>query len=146
MVQVAPRMTILDMTLRGVGAGLYDVTVRETGDISRGPESTGAVWSALQEDQADKRKVAKGDFGTIEVGKTGLGSTFIHKPIEIWELIGRSVVVSRRGEALKKENPDTLVGVIARSAGVWDNDKTVCSCSGKTVWEERKEQTERGML
>jgi copper chaperone for superoxide dismutase len=72
-----------------------------------------------------------------------------------------------------KNDPDTLVGVIARSAGVWDSkcfsypspglevyflgwnradqsspadDKTVCSCSGKTVWQEREEQRDRGML
>ena len=61
-------------------------------------------------------------------------------------MIGRSIVVSRKTEQFDKEDPDTLVGVIARSAGVWDNDKTVCSCSGKTVWEERTEQTSKGML
>jgi hypothetical protein len=26
------------------------------------------------------------------------------------------------------------------------DDKTVCSCSGKTVWQEREEQRDRGML
>ncbi|KAG7530845.1 hypothetical protein FFLO_04752 [Filobasidium floriforme] len=29
-----------------------------------------------------------------------------------------------------------LAGVIARSSGVWGNDKTICACSGKTMWEE----------
>ena len=46
----------------------------------------------------------------------------------------------------KQEDPDTLVGVIARSAGVWDNDKTVCSCSGKSVWQERAELLGKGMV
>ena len=32
--------------------------------------------------------------------------------------------------------PGILAGVIARSAGAWTNDKTVCSCSGKTQWQE----------
>ena len=41
---------------------------------------------------------------------------------------------------------DTVVGVIARSAGVWDNDKTVCSCTGKTLWEERRDEVGKGML
>lgn len=49
-------------------------------------------------------------------------------------------------EAFEAEDADTLVGVVARSAGVWENDKTVCSCSGKTVWEEREEQKGKGML
>lgn len=144
MVQVGPSMTLLDMTLRGVSPGIYNVSVRETGDISEGPESTGGVWDMVQSKQ--ESRPVKGVFGTIEVGKSGLGSVFLDKPIEIWELIGRSIVVSRQQENLKKEDPDTLVGVIARSAGVWDNDKTVCSCSGKTVWEERQEQSAKGML
>jgi len=146
MVQVAPNMTLLDMTLRGVSAGRYDVTVRDTGDISNGAASTGGIWDFLQARQASPPRLAKGIFGTIEVSQSGLGSVFLDKPIQIWELIGRSIVVSRRQDGFDKEDPDTLVGVIARSAGVWDNDKTVCSCSGKTVWEERKEQAAKGML
>jgi copper chaperone for superoxide dismutase len=86
-------------------------------------------------------------LGTLEVSQSGIGSVFVDKPVQIWELIGRSIVVSKDKEgSFKREDPDTLVGVIARSAGVWDNDKTVCSCSGKTVWEERKEQVDKGML
>ena len=146
MVQVSPTMTILDVTLKGVSPGTYHVTVRETGDISEGALSTGGIWDLMQAKQASPPRAAKGIFGTVEVGQSGLGSVFLDKPIQIWEMIGRSVVVSRQQEGLTKEDPDTLVGVIARSAGVWDNDKTVCSCSGKTVWEERKEQTAKGML
>ena len=41
---------------------------------------------------------------------------------------------------------EMVMGVVARSAGVWENEKMVCSCSGKTVWEEREEQVGRGML
>lgn len=144
MVQVGPSMTILDMTLKGVSPGTYNVSVRETGDISEGASNTGSIWDSIAAKK--ERRPAKGVFGTIEVGKSGLGSVFIDKPIQIWEMIGRSIVVSKKLEAFEKEDPDTLVGVIARSAGVWDNDKTVCSCSGKTVWEERKEQTAKGML
>lgn len=139
-------VVLADMTLKGVSEGRYHVTVREAGDISRGSESAGGVWDAVQAAK-EKRENLKGMFGTIEVGKTGLGSVFIDRPVRIWEMIGRSIVVSQQeiGKE-KKEDPNTLVGVVARSAGVWDNDKTVCSCSGKTVWEERKEQREKGML
>jgi copper chaperone for superoxide dismutase len=146
MVQVGPAMTVLDMTLRGVTPGTYNVTVRESGNISEGAATTGGVWDLLEAKKEQPARTAKGIFGTIEVGKSGLGSVFLDKPIQIWEMIGRSIVVSRKTEQFDKEDPDTLVGVIARSAGVWDNDKTVCSCSGKTVWEERTEQTSKGML
>lgn len=146
MVQVAPNITILDMSLKGVSPGTYNVSVRERGDISEGAVSTGGIWDLLQAQQEKPARPAKGVWGTIEVGRSGLGSVFLDKPIQIWEMIGRAIVVSRKADAYEKEDPDTLVGVIARSAGVWDNEKTVCSCSGKTVWEERKEQTARGML
>ena len=57
------------------------------------------------------------------------------------------MVVSKSKEGpFQREDTETLVGVIARSAGVWDNEKTVCSCSGKNVWQERKEQVGRGMI
>lgn len=144
MVQVAPKMTVMDMTLKGVSAGTYQINIRESGDISDGPRSTGSIWDLLLAKKENRQ--AKGVLGTISVSKSGLGSAFIDKPIEVWEMIGRSVVVSKDTAKLDKEDQDTLVGVIARSAGVWDNDKTVCSCSGKTVWEERAEQRDKGML
>ncbi|KAK6436846.1 copper chaperone [Oleoguttula sp. CCFEE 5521] len=146
MVQVSPTMTVLDMTLRGVKPGTYNVTVRESGDISRGAASVGGIWDDVTVKAASPPRIAKGVFGTIEVGKSGLGSVFLDRPIQIWEMIGRGIVVSRKDGGFEREDPDTFVGVVARSAGVWDNDKTVCSCSGKTVWEERKEQTSKGML
>lgn len=88
----------------------------------------GAVWEDV-----------RGRLGTIEVGPTGAGSMLVDKPVEVWELIGRGVVVSAHGEEeFAKNDPDTIVGVIARSAGVWENEKTVCetlvereaACSG----------------
>jgi copper chaperone for superoxide dismutase len=145
MVQVAPNLTIVDLTIRGLSPGTYHATVRENGNISEGPESTGSIWEALK---AKKEKTpCRGVFGTVEVGKGGVGSVFLDKPIQIWEMIGRSIVVARQQDGkFDKNDADTLVGVVARSAGVWDNDKTVCSCSGKTVWQERQEQVDRGML
>lgn len=186
MVEVAPSMTIIDLSIRGLSPGTYNATVRESGDISEGPESTGGIWEALT--AKNENKPCRGIFGTVEVGKGGVGAVFLDKPIHIWEMIGRSIVVSRQQDGkvsetqadvhglnrrnvlqFDKNNPDTLVGVIARSAGVWDSklcpilrcsmgspqdttdmttpdDKTVCSCSGKTVWQEREEQRDRGML
>ncbi|KAL1301791.1 hypothetical protein AAFC00_005986 [Neodothiora populina] len=154
MVQVSKDMTIVDLSVKGLGQGTYNVTVREAGNIERGAETTGGIWDLLRARSEQKPATAKGVWGTVEVSKAGIGSVFLDKPIHIWEVIGRSLVVSKKksdddnGENLlaTRDDPDTLVGVIARSAGVWDNDKTVCSCSGKTVWEERTEQRGKGML
>ena len=156
MVQVAPSVTIFDLTIRGLSPGTYHASIRERGDIVRGPESVGRIWesSSRQEEEKMGRKSLRSVLGTVEVNKGGVGAIFCDKPIEIWEVIGRSIIVSKQisaqggkgPEGFNKQDANTLVGVIARSAGVWENDKTVCSCSGKTVWEERKEQTTQGML
>ncbi|KAA6412490.1 MAG: superoxide dismutase copper chaperone [Lasallia pustulata] len=156
MVQVAPGLTVVDLTVRGLKEGTYWATVRETGDVSRGAASVGAVWGEVVEaaEGRPRQRMRKGVLGTLEVSKAGVGSVFVDRPVQVWEMIGRSMVVSkvappREGgakEAFEAEDPDTVVGVIARSAGVWENDKTVCSCSGKTVWEEREEQRGKGML
>ncbi|EXJ54409.1 hypothetical protein A1O7_09748 [Cladophialophora yegresii CBS 114405] len=146
MVQVGGSRTLVDLTLRGVSPGTYHATIRETGDISRGAASTGGIWEAVR--QMAGFGQPRGTFGTVQVGKDGRGSAFLDRSVSVWEIIGRGMVVSKQQheEAFQTDDPDTLVGVIARSAGVWDNDKTVCSCSGKTVWQERKEQVGKGML
>jgi copper chaperone for superoxide dismutase len=145
MVQVAPNLTLIDLTIRGLSPGSYWATVRETGDISNGAISTRGIWNDPKEDALRPR----GFLGTVQVGRDGIGSVFLDKPIQIWEMIGRGMVVSKQHEGegrFEKNDEDTMVGVIARSAGVWDNDKTVCSCSGKTLWEERKDEVKKGML
>lgn len=144
MVQVGKDMTLVDLTIKGLTPGTYHATIRETGDISHGAKSTGGIWEAVK--ALGGFQTARGSFGTVQVAQDGRGSAFLDRPLSIWEIIGRSMVVSKQPNGpFSKDDPDTLVGVIARSAGVWDNNKTVCSCSGKTVWEERKEQQSRGM-
>lgn len=145
MVQVSPNLTLVDLTIRGLSPGKYCATIRETGDISQGAASTGEIWTDPKEGALKPR----GFLGTVEVEEKGVGGVFIDKPIQIWEMIGRGMVISRQREMERKfmeNNENTLVGVIARSAGVWDNDKIVCSCSGKTLWEEREGELKKGML
>lgn len=145
MVEVGSGSTLIDLTIKGLRPGSYHATIRERGDISEGAKSTGGIWDAIK--SLGGFEQSRGDFDEVKVGQDGRGNAFLNKPFSIWEVIGRSIVVSRSQEgSFDQKDPDTLVGVIARSAGVWDNDKTICSCSGKTVWEERKEQQGRGMI
>ncbi|PLB39417.1 copper chaperone CCS1 [Aspergillus candidus] len=151
MVQVSSNLTLVDLTVNGLAPGKYWATVRQAGDISRGAESTGGIWEAVKTTMLGKESVKetttpRGVFGSVEVDDEGRGNVFLDRPVAVWEMIGRSMVLSRTTEGpFRREDPDTLVGVIARSAGVWDNDKMVCSCSGKNVWQERQEQVAQGM-
>ncbi|BCS03585.1 superoxide dismutase 1 copper chaperone [Aspergillus awamori] len=148
MVQVSSNMTLVDLTINGLTPGKYYATVRDTGDISQGAGSTGGIWEAVKAKVlgSEPVKEPRGIFGSVEVNDKGRGNVFLDRPVAVWEMIGRSMVVSKSQEGpFRQEDPDTLVGVIARSAGVWDNDKMVCSCSGKNVWQERQEQVAQGM-
>ena len=118
MVQVSPKLSVVDLSVRGLTPGKYYASVRENGDISQGAVSTGGVWQG-------GGKEPRGRFGEFGVDKSGVGTVFLTRPVEIWELIGRSFVVSRKESGFAVNDPDTVLGVIARSAGVWENEKTV---------------------
>lgn len=141
LVEIGSGRTLVDLTVRGVAPGTYRATIREYGDLEHGASSTGPVWS--------NNGSERGFLGTVEVGKDGSGAAFVDHEFQIWEIIGHAMVLTRQtedgGKKLQNDD-DTVVGVIARSAGMWDNDKTVCSCTGKTLWDERKEQVAKGVL
>ncbi|KAG8161529.1 hypothetical protein KVR01_008516 [Diaporthe batatas] len=149
MVEVSKTVTLVDLTLRGVDPGTYRATIREYGNLAEGASSTGPVWRGDLTSQPDQKDQVRGDLGTVEIGADGRGSVFLDRPFQVWEVIGHAFVVTRQDETSGKalhNDENTVVGVIARSAGVWDNDKTVCSCTGKTLWEERKDEVKNGML
>ncbi|CEI62744.1 hypothetical protein FVEN_g5264 [Fusarium venenatum] len=141
MVQVSSGRTLVDLSIRGVSPGTYRATIRAYGDLKNGATSTGPVW-------AGEDKKPRGDLGLVQVGEDGRGTSFVDHGFQIWEVIGHAMVLTRQEENAEplKNDKDTVVGIIARSAGMWDNDKTVCSCTGKTLWEERKDEVEKGML
>ncbi|KAG7109225.1 Superoxide dismutase 1 copper chaperone like protein [Verticillium longisporum] len=122
MVQVSPTTTLIDLTVRGVTPGTYQATIRSSGDLHDGAASTGGIWT-----EGEKEGAPKGELGRFTVDKDGKASAFLNHPFQIWEIIGRAMVVSKQDDAAAplKNDADTLVGVVARSAGMWDNDKTV---------------------
>ncbi|KAI1502323.1 Cu,Zn superoxide dismutase-like protein [Biscogniauxia marginata] len=143
MVQVSPTTTLVDLTVHGVTSGVYNASIREYGDLKFGASSTGPVWAG-----GSSTTQPRGVLGTVEIGKDGRGAVFLDRPFQVWEVIGHAMVVSRQeeGQGELRNDENTVVGVIARSAGMWDNDKTVCSCTGKTLWEERKDEVKKGMI
>ena len=139
MVQLSSTLTLIDLTVRGVSEGTYRATIREYDDLSAGASSSGPVWGA---------DTNRGFLGTVEMDAQGRGSAFITHPFQVWEVIGHAMVLTRRDDTGGPlvDDADTLAGIVARSAGIWENDKTVCSCSGKTLWEEREDEKQKGML
>lgn len=133
-VEVSEKCTFFDITINGVEKpGKYWASIHETGDVSGGATSTGDVWYEFKEPIVCNSKSDLDD-------KLYSGQAFLKAPLNVWELIARSFVVTTN-PSHKAGNPKDydICGVIARSAGIWENDKQVCACSGKTIWQERKE-------
>lgn len=131
-VSVAKERCLFDITLNGLDPGNYYVSLRSNGDLSKGPLSTGKEIVSLGSVQVDKPNDSSNELLKQLSGSSGQG--FISREVGISNMIGRSITVSKFQNEVTNSS---LVGIIARSAGVWENLKSVCSCSGKTVWQER---------
>ncbi|CDK24613.1 unnamed protein product [Kuraishia capsulata CBS 1993] len=130
-VSVGPSKVLIDLSLNGLPKGTYFPTFRASGNIWKGALTTGD--SILDLDPIAVDRPANGSFS---------GQYFIKAPASIADLVGRSMAISTaKGQVFD----GSLVGVIARSAGVWENDKKVCSCTGKTVWQERADAVNKGI-
>ncbi|KAL8804843.1 MAG: hypothetical protein Q9182_002337 [Xanthomendoza sp. 2 TL-2023] len=139
LITLSEKLTLLDMTLTAVPEGRYTVSVRRTGDISHGKASLGSIYTGEDGDR-------EGELGVLSIDEQGRGNLVAEIGWRVWELVGRGICVERIAGDESGSGPAEVVGVVARSAGVWENEKVVCGCSGKTVWEEREEMVARGML
>lgn len=147
-VSVADNDLFVDLTVNGLPKGTYYPSIRTSGNLSQGALSTGRLFYELApvdvETPSDSSTVVN-SLGAFESDGTGplySGHAFLHANLSVGDLIGRSVILSKLRDEV---SPDSLCGVIARSAGAWENDKQVCSCSGKTVWQERVDAVQKGV-
>lgn len=156
---------MLDLALTNLPPGTtWKTTLRSKGDISHGVHSMGPIFRGF-DDAKD------GELGILHIGKDGRAGLVseLSAGWRVWEMVGRGIVVERvkasksgeggeeeeeeeaAGKRIRKneeeaDQEDAVMGVVARSAGVWENEnKIVCTCSGKTVWQEREEMMGKGM-
>ncbi|KAF6102564.1 copper chaperone for superoxide dismutase [Phyllostomus discolor] len=91
----------------------------------------------------------RGDLGNVHADADGRATFRIEdEQLKVWDVIGRSLVIDegeddlgRGGHPLSKITGNSgkrlACGIIARSAGLFQNPKQICSCDGLTIWEER---------
>ncbi|CAG8563555.1 9951_t:CDS:2 [Diversispora eburnea] len=149
-VQISNNVCLIDITVQGISPGYHGVHIHELGDISAGPSSTGNHYNPENVEHGNMEKGHVGDLGNILIDEKGWGDLVVESNhIKVWDVIGRSMVISqgkddegKGGNAQSKidgnSGPGLIAGVIARSAGAFENLKKVCSCSGKTLWEEAR--------
>lgn len=144
---------VVDGVIDGLAPGQHGIHIHENGDISNGCESLGAHYNPRKtrhgspDNAADQRHA--GDLGNIEASSSGRATfRFTDKVITVGDIIGRSVVVTEKADDFGcGDNEQSKIdgnsgarlacGIIARSAGIFQNFKQICACDGVTIWDER---------
>ncbi|XP_037948081.1 copper chaperone for superoxide dismutase [Teleopsis dalmanni] len=144
---------VVDGVVDGLTPGLHGLHVHETGDVSQGCASVGAHYNPRnsphggRDDGPNERHA--GDLGNIRADESGRANfRFIDPMIEVWDIIGRSVVITEHEDDLGRgQTPQSCIdgnagrrlacGIIARAAGILQNYKSFCACDGVTLWDER---------
>ncbi|PAA72037.1 hypothetical protein BOX15_Mlig003964g2 [Macrostomum lignano] len=111
----------------------YSLEVRQGGDLSGGSDTCGPVYNDGSDDaQSDD---PSGLVGRVYTGPSGrLRFSLISNRLRLWNLVGRCLTVSKSAGC--SENV-CAAGIVARSAGLFANDKRICSCDGVEIWSER---------
>ncbi|XKL67413.1 hypothetical protein PGB90_002904 [Kerria lacca] len=152
-IQANESQCIIDGTVDGLSPGLHGLHVHELGDISDGCNSVGDHFTIINAPHGgpenDKMNRHTGDLGNITVDENGRTQfRFIDNVLKVWDIIGRTIVITENADDLGKgTNQQSLIdgnsgkklgcGIIARSAGLFKNDKKICACDGVSVWDER---------
>ncbi|XP_075693546.1 copper chaperone for superoxide dismutase isoform X2 [Rhinoderma darwinii] len=149
--QVSENICIIDGIVDELSPGLHGIHIHEFGDLSVGCESCGGHYNPEgnthgSPGQADSHV---GDLGNILACDDGRATFRIeNNRVKVWDIIGRSLVVDEGeddfgygthhlSKVTGNSGKGLACGIIARSAGLFENAKQICSCDGITIWEER---------
>ncbi|KAL5541011.1 hypothetical protein UlMin_042584 [Ulmus minor] len=128
--QVNMELARIEANLSGLSPGKHGWSINEFGDLTRGAASTGKVFNPTTQG-LDKEPV--GDLRTLDANEKGEAFfSGVKEKLRVADLIGRSIVVY---ETEDKSDSGIAAAVIARSAGVGENYKKLCTCDGTTIWE-----------
>ncbi|KAK2147293.1 hypothetical protein LSH36_561g02043 [Paralvinella palmiformis] len=76
-----------------------------------------------------------GELCTLEADPKGRLEFRIESTLlKVWDIIGRSLVIHHHNN---DKDERVACGVVARSAGLFQNPKRICACDGVALWDER---------
>ncbi|KAM6949096.1 copper chaperone for superoxide dismutase [Aplochiton taeniatus] len=149
--QLSEDRCLIDGTIDGLEPGPHGLHVHTLGDLTQDCFSCGEHYNPFGRQHGGPEDSARhvGDLGNIVAGPDGRASFRLEdSQIKVWDVIGRSLVVDageddlgRSVHSLSKVTGNSgerlACGIIARSAGLFQNPKQICACDGVTLWEER---------
>ncbi|KAJ0006512.1 hypothetical protein NQD34_013785 [Periophthalmus magnuspinnatus] len=149
--QLSPERCLIDGSIDGLQPGAHGLHVHALGDLTLDCLSCGEHYNPFGQQHGgpgdSERHV--GDLGNIVASEDGKASFRLEDDqLKVWDVIGRSLVVDageddlgRGSHPLSKLTGNSgerlACGIIARSAGLFENPKRICACDGVTLWEER---------
>lgn len=129
MAQVNMELARIEANFSGLSPGKHAWSINEFGDLTKGATSTGNVFNPTNQNT----KEVLGDLGTLEAQENGEAFFSGVKPmLRVVDLIGRSIALYGSED---RSDSGIAAAVIARSAGVGENYKKLCTCDGTTIWE-----------
>eukprot|EP00042_Codosiga_hollandica_P027784 m.141125 g.141125 ORF g.141125 m.141125 type:complete len:256 (-) comp52590_c0_seq5:36-803(-) len=148
--QISHEEVVVEGTIDGLAPGPHGLHIHEFGDISQGCASTGGHFNpfGLAHGAPDSETRHVGDLGNIVADASGRAKFLLSdRLVKVWDIIGRALVVHAHEDDLGlSDHPDSKTtgnagsrvgcGIIARSAGVFENTKQYCACDGRTLWDE----------
>ncbi|XP_061143954.1 copper chaperone for superoxide dismutase-like isoform X1 [Syngnathus typhle] len=149
--QLSEERCLIDGTIDGLEPGAHGLHVHALGDLTDDCLSCGEHYNPFGRPHGGPQDAERhvGDLGNILAGPDGRASFRLEdSQLKVWDVIGRSLVVDSGpddlglgGHPLSKMTGNSgarlACGIIARSAGLFQNPKQVCACDGLTLWEER---------
>ncbi|XP_070283690.1 copper chaperone for superoxide dismutase [Myotis yumanensis] len=149
--QLTPELCLIEGTIDGLEPGPHGLHVHQFGDLTRNCNSCGDHFNPDGTSHGGPRDSDRhrGDLGNVHADANGQAIFRIEdEQLKVWDVIGRSLVIDegeddlgRGGHPLSKITGNSgerlACGIIARSAGLFQNPKQICTCDGLTIWEER---------
>ncbi|ELV09526.1 copper chaperone for superoxide dismutase [Tupaia chinensis] len=149
--QLSPERCLIEGTIDGLEPGLHGLHVHQYGDLTENCTSCGDHFNPDGTSHGGPQDSVRhrGDLGNVHADADGRAIFRIEDgQLKVWDVIGRSLVIDegeddlgRGGHPLSKITGNSgerlACGIIARSAGLFQNPKKICSCDGLTIWEER---------
>ncbi|XP_004713619.1 copper chaperone for superoxide dismutase isoform X1 [Echinops telfairi] len=149
--QLTPEQCLIEGTIDGLEPGPHGLHVHQYGDLTSNCASCGDHFNPDGTSHGGPEDANRhhGDLGNVHADTDGRAVFRMEdEKLKVWDVIGRSLVIDegeddlgRGGHPLSKVTGNSgkrlACGIIARSSGLFQNPKQICSCDGITIWEER---------
>ncbi|KAJ9173500.1 hypothetical protein P3X46_016623 [Hevea brasiliensis] len=133
--QLNMELSRIEANFSGLSRGKHSWTVNEYVDLTRDAASIGKVYNPAA--RGSEKEICifistwrPGNIRGYQKGEAFFAS--VKQKRIVVDLIGRSVVVYGTED---KSDGGLTAAVIARSAGVGENYKKICTCDGTIIWE-----------